>query len=340
MIPSSEIRRILADRSPRTLEGLARTAAAVTRRQFGRAIGLYIPLYLSNHCSSHCTYCGFHSRMRIRRMRLSPEQMRKEMDIVARTRIGQILLLTGESYRSTPLSYLTEAVRLARRSFPSVALEVHPLDTEAYQALFQAGADGITVYQETYDRKVYARVHLSGRKRDYDYRYHTPQRAAEGGIRQISMGILLGLADPAEDLAALYRHLRWMERRHPGVEYSVSFPRLRPVKGHTLAADPIDEVTFVQIICLTRILFPRTGINLSTREHPRLRDHLLELGVTRISAGSRTSVGGYGLTAPEEQEPQFDIVDPRSTEEIIQVLKERGFDPVLTEWRGIANAPA
>lgn len=263
--------------------------------------------------------------------------MHQEMAHVAQTGIENILMLTGESYNVTPASYLKTAVSAAKQYFTTIALEVHPMTTEEYQELFLNGVDGITIYQETYDRDRYREVHRSGLKSDYDYRYGTPERAAQAGIRQISMGILLGLADVAEDLDSLYQHLRYMEKNYPGVEYSLSFPRLRPIKGERFAASGINDITLMKIICLTRILFPRVGINLSTREGPQLRNRLLGLGVTRISAGSNTSVGGYTIKPPEEQDPQFDIEDKRGVAEIVRMLKEKNFDPVFTDWRPIGN---
>ena len=338
-LPSREaIQALLADPDPARTEQLAQEAARLTRQFFGRAIALYSPIYLSNYCSSHCTYCGFHSHHRIQRRKLSAEQMESEMRQVAATGIENILLLTGESPRATPLAYLTTAATLARRHFTGVSMEIYPLDEAGYRELFLAGVDGITVYQETYDRARYQEVHLAGQKRDYDYRYGAPERVARAGMRQLSMGVLLGLGDAAGDLAALYQHLRGLERAYPGVEYSLSFPRLRRIKGQTFAVDPIDDITLIRIICLSRILFPRVGINLSTREGAWLRDHALGLGVTRISAGSSTAVGGYGLCETPSQEPQFDVQDDRSVAEIIQALKDRAFDPVLTDWRPIQNS--
>lgn len=335
-----QIRQLLDDDRPQTLETLARQAKELTERQFGRTIALYAPLYLSNFCSSHCTYCGFHSKNRITRFKLTPEQMRQEMTYLAGQGIENILLLTGESYKVTPLEYLIEAVTVARPFFPSIALEVHPMEEADYRALFQAGADGITVYQETYDRQRYGEVHLSGIKADYDFRYHAPGRAAAAGLRSVAMGILLGLADISADLFALYTHMRAMEKAYPGVEYSLSFPRLQPIKDVAFMRAPVDDRTFVKIICMTRLLFPRVGINLSTRETPELRDRLLEFGVTRMSAGSNTAVGGYTLVDREVQDPQFDIEDPRGVRDVVAMLKARGFDPVFTDWRRISNKPA
>lgn len=332
-----QIQSILTDPRRETTEQLAQASASLTRQNFGRAISLYAPLYLSNYCSSHCTYCGYHSHNRIRRIKLSDEDMHKEMKTVAETGIENILLLTGESYQATPLSYLQTAVAIAKQYFTGISLEVHPMETHEYAELFQNGVDGITVYQETYDRDRYKQVHISGKKADYDYRYATPERAAKAGLRQISMGILLGLADPAEDLFALFQHLRYMEKNYPGVEHSVSFPRLRKIKGEEFAHCDVNDVMLIKIICLTRLAFPRMGINLSTRENINLRDHALELGITRISAGSNTSVGGYALKDPEDQDPQFDIEDTRSVAEVVRMLKEKNFDPVFTDWRPIEN---
>lgn len=340
MISLPEIKNILSNNDPAFVEQLAQESQKITQQYFGRAITLFAPLYLSNYCSSHCTYCGFHSKNRIKRIRLTPQQMHNEMRVVAGTGIENILLLTGESYKATPLSYLKEAAAIAKQYFSSISLEVHPMDADEYQQLFLIGVDGITIYQETYDRARYRQVHLSGKKSDYDYRRETPARAAQSGMRHISLGILLGLSNAAEDLFALYQHLRWMEANFPGVEYSLSFPRLRKIKGRAFALCDIDDTTFIKIICLTRTLFPRVGISLSTRENPPFRDHALELGVTRISAGSNTSVGGYDLFKTSgAQEPQFDIEDQRSVSAIVRLLKSKNFDPVFTDWRAIGNAP-
>jgi len=338
MITFDELNRILENDSPRRLEQLAQDAKRIKEQYFGRTISLYAPLYLSNFCSSHCTYCGFHSKNRIKRFKLTLEQMRQEMRFLAGERIESILLLTGESYSVTPLSYLKEAVEVAKDFFPSISLEVHPMQAIEYRSLFDAGVDGVTVYQETYDKERYKQVHLSGIKADYDFRLQAPERAAQGGIRQISMGILLGLsANLGEDLYALFQHVRTMEKKYPGVEYSVSYPRIRPIKGEDFAQCDVDDKRFIKIICLTRILFPRIGINLSTRERSALRDRAMELGVTKMSAGSNTSVGGYTIEAPEDQNPQFDIEDRRTVQDVIRILKERKLDPVLTEWRRIED---
>lgn len=335
-IATDNILSILRDPDRDRLEALAQEAHRLTRQYFGRAVGLYTPLYLSNYCDSQCVYCGFHSQHKIQRLKLTPMEIDTEMQAIARTGVKNILLLTGESPKATPLAYLKEAVTLAKKYFQGIALEVYPMPEADYHALYQAGADGVTVYQETYDRARYAAVHLGGQKRDYDFRWNAPERIARAGMRQISLGILLGLGPLAEDLAALFAHLRELERAFPGVEYSLSFPRLRTIKAQAFAKDPVDDVTFAKVLCLTRVLFPRVGINLSTRESAAFRNRALELAVTRVSVGSLTTVGGYQDHA-RDGDPQFDIQDERSTAEMIEYLKTHGFDPVFTDWRSIEN---
>ncbi|MBF0618791.1 MAG: 2-iminoacetate synthase ThiH [Candidatus Omnitrophica bacterium] len=333
---SHAIAAILNDPSREQLEALAQHAKDLTRQYFGRAIGLYTPLYISNYCSSHCTYCGFHSHHKIKRVKLTLEEIDTELAAIAATGIQNVLLLTGESPQATPVRYIQDAVVIAKKYFQGIALEVFPMSVDDYRALYAAGADGVTIYQETYDRARYKDVHLGGQKQDYDFRYDAPRRIAAAGMRHISIGILLGLGPLAEDLASLYAHLRDMEQAFPGVEYSLSFPRLRAIKGAPFTPNLIDDITLVKIMALTRTLFPRVGINLSTRESAALRNRMLEICVTRVSAGSKTTVGGYAGTATEGA-PQFDINDARSTPEMIEYLKTHGFDPVFTDWRRIDN---
>ncbi len=336
MISPEEIRAILDDHNPVHLETLAGDARRLTRQYFGHAIGLYTPLYLSNFCASHCTYCGFHSHHTITRVKLTGEQTEREMQAIAALGTQNILLLTGESPQATPPEYLITAVRLAKKYFQGIALEVYPMREDEYRALYQAGADGVTVYQETYDCTRYAEVHLAGEKKNYAFRRQAPERVARAGLRQISLGILLGLGPVAEDLAALYGHLQELERNFPGVEYSLSFPRLRTIKAREFATATVDDAAFVKILCLTRCLFPRVGLNLSTRETASLRNHLLDICITRVSIGSKTSVGGY-LTDEPPGDPQFDVADNRSAGDMILHLNAHGFDPVFTDWRKIDN---
>jgi 2-iminoacetate synthase len=286
------------------LEALARSAIETTRRYFGRAMGLYAPLYISNYCENQCVYCGFQASSSVSRRKLSLDEIDKECRALAGTGIRSCLILTGESRHHSPPSYIREAVRIAGKYFPHIALEVYPVETEEYHDLYLAGVDGVTLYQETYDRKRYDELHLSGQKKNYDYRFNAPERMAKAGIRQISMGVLLGLADWRVDVFQLFTHVRYLEKKYPGVEYSLSFPRLRRVTDDDRSYFEISDLHMVKIICTARLLFPRAGINLSTKRY---------------------------------ENGQFEVHDQRTFDEIKSMLMKKGYDPVVTDWRSIVN---
>jgi 2-iminoacetate synthase len=329
-----DIESLFFSRDPNLTERLTRTAMEVTRQNFGRTMGLYAPLYIANYCENHCAYCGFQAaHTHIPRRRLSLEEIDRECRALREAGIRSCLLLTGESRHHSPPSYIGEAVKVAAGHFANVWLEIYPLETEEYGELWRAGADGVTLYQETYDRDRYDELHLKGPKKNYDYRVHAPERIAEAGFRYISMGALLGLADWRRDAAALFSHLRYMERRYPGVEYSLSFPRLRRVPGDERPYSEVSDEEMVRIVAVARMLFPRVGINLSTRETAEFRDRLIPFGITKISAGSVTRVGGYADSTDEYSDGQFQVHDRRSLGEIKAMLAVQGHDPVLTDWR-------
>jgi len=332
-ITLNQIKEILADTNRKHLESLARQSARLTRQSFGRTISFYAPVQLSNYCSSHCSYCEFSNHRCLQRTKLTTEQMHPEMKRVTATGMESLLLVTGESSLETPLTYLKEAVATAKQYFTDIHTATHPMETAEYRELFQSGVQGMTCLQETYDQERYALVHREGQKKDYAYRIAAPERIARAGIRQIALGILLGLGPAAEDLLGLYRHLRWMENNFPGIDYSLCFPRLRPVPGEEFMVNPVEDITFIKIICLSRILFPHAGIHLSTCESPKIRNHAIELGVTHIAIG----VNGSTVLPNKGQEPQFDISDPQGLEEIIQSLKNKNFNPILSKSHRINN---
>lgn len=320
------------------LEDLAQAARAVTRRYFGWAMSLYTPLYISNFCRNRCAYCGFQAgQTHVSRSKLSLDEIEKECEALAATGIRSCLILTGESRFHSPPSYIRDAVSIAGRYFPNVGLEVYALETEEYRALFHAGADGVTMFQETYDRQRYDELHPVGPKKNYDYRYQAPARMAEAGFRQIGMGPLLGLTDWREEVPRFFRHVRELERAYPGVEYTLSFPRLRPVAGDRGRYFEVSDRDMVKIICAGRLVFPRAGINLSTRENAEFRDRIIDFGVTKMSAGSLTSVGGYAEGGEKGKDGQFEVHDQRNLAGIKSMLVAKGYDPVVTDWRSIMN---
>lgn len=338
MISYEELKAILANNDKHFIETLAQRARGIAVQFLGRSINIYAPIYLSNFCDNHCIYCGFNRERKIARKKLTLEEMHLEMSKVANSGIRNILLLTGDSRKMTPVDYIKTAVNAAKTYFSSISLEIYPLEINEYNELFQAGVDGVTIYQETYDKERYRQLHTRGKKIDYNYRYETPERIAKAGIRMISIGVLLGLAEVSQDIFHLFSHLEWLEKKYPGIEYSISFPRLIPIKGSDRNYFAVSDITLIKLLCLARIQFPRVGINLSTREKPYLRDHALPLGVTKISAASSTSVGGYSLRLSADHEnPQFEVMDNRSVTQIVAMLRKKGFDPVFTDWRRIPN---
>jgi 2-iminoacetate synthase len=321
------------------LEALAQAARDTTERLFGRVLTLYAPLYISNYCQNRCVYCGFHAaRSDVARKKLNPDEIAAECAALAGTGIRSCLILTGDARHHSPPSYIATAVGIAGRYFPNVDIEVYAMETEEYRDLYRAGVDGVTMFQETYDRKRYDELHLAGPKKDYDYRVHAPERIAAAGIRHIGMGALLGLGEWRLEVPRLFNHVRYLEKKYPGVEYTLAFPRLRPVAHDNRRYFPVSDLDMVKIIAVGRLLFPRAGINLSTRETAEFRDRIIGIGITKMSAGSVTSVGGYA--APETANHlngQFEVHDRRSVDEIKAMLKSRGFDPVVTDWRNIVN---
>ena len=242
------------------LEELAQAARDTTRQYFGRVLTLYAPLYISNYCQNRCVYCGFHGgRTEVERKKLRPDEIEAECAALARSGIQSCLILTGESRLHSPPAYIEAAVSVAARYFPSVSLEVYAMETEEYNRVYRAGVDGVTMFQETYDRKRYAELHPAGPKKDYDYRLNAPERIAEAGIRQIGMGALLGLAEWRAEVPRLFRHVRYLEKKYPGVEYTLSFPRIRPVSHDDRRYFPVSDLDMVKIIAVGRLLFPSGG---------------------------------------------------------------------------------
>ncbi|OPY88413.1 MAG: 2-iminoacetate synthase [Syntrophaceae bacterium PtaU1.Bin231] len=350
-VPSGEVERaVAADRrgpeellallSPAAgpfLEPMAQRAHEATLRFFGRTIQIYAPIYVSDFCENSCIYCGFNAQNRIRRRRLSLEEVDREAACLSASGVRHILLLTGESRKMSPAGYLRDCISVLKGYFSAVAIEVYPLSESEYADLVSAGADGLTIYQETYDEARYEAVHPAGPKRDFRFRLDAPERGARGGMRQVSIGALLGLSDFWRTEAFLTGlHARYLQDRYPDVEIGVSLPRLRPHAGSCATASAVTDRNMVQILLALRLFLPRLGIFVSTRESPRFRENLVPLGITRMSAGSSTRVGGYTMPVDPGMAPQFEIADHRSVAEIVAVIREKGYDPVMKDWTMLA----
>ena len=342
------------------LEAITRRSATITRQRFGRTIRMFAPLYLSNECINNCKYCGFSRDNPILRVTLDIENILAEARALAAQGFRSILLVAGEHPKFVATDYLADCVRAVRQIVPSVALEVGPLEVGDYKKLVDVGAEGLVVYQETYDREVYAEMHTAGPKRDFDWRLKTPERAHEAGFRRLGIGALFGLADWRMEALSLAAHALHLLKHCWKAQLTISLPRLRPCAGDFQPLTQLSDREFVQLITAFRILLPDVGIMLSTREPAHIRDGLIPLGVTHLSAGSHTEPGGYTgagknnlhrtergriveLSADSsEWSPangratnatgQFDIADERSPEEVAALIRRLDLEPVWKDW--------
>ncbi|MBM9535815.1 2-iminoacetate synthase ThiH [Desulfobulbus alkaliphilus] len=322
---------LVSPRAAGHLEAMAQKAHRLTVQYFGRTIQLFIPLYISNHCTNQCMYCGFNHNNPIQRRILSLEEIEEEAKAIARTGMQHVLFLTGEAQHITPIEYLVEAARCLKRYFASVAIEVYPLETEEYRLLQQAGVDGMTLFQETYNEDVYRRVHQAGKKKDYHWRLNGPERAARGGLRVVNIGPLLGLAEPRREIFFTGLHARYLENSFLDTEVAISLPRFNHAEGNFQPDYLVDDKTFVQFMTALRLFLPRAGLTISTRESATFRDRILPLGATRYSAGSSVGVGGYAESRPDLAH-QFEITDERNVEEVARAIMTHGYQPVYKDW--------
>ncbi|ELA9846620.1 2-iminoacetate synthase ThiH [Vibrio parahaemolyticus] len=317
------------------LEQMAKLSYSLTRKRFGNTMSLYIPLYLSNLCANACTYCGFSMENRIKRRTLNRDEVEAEIDAIKRMKFDSVLLVTGEHETKVGMKYFREMVPIIKQRFNYLAMEVQPLDQDEYAELKTLGLDAVMVYQETYHPKTYAQHHLRGNKMDFRYRLETPDRLAKAGIDKIGIGALIGLEEWRTDCFFAAAHLDYLEHTYWQSRYSISFPRLRPCASNAPASglQPKSVMTdkqLVQLICAYRLFNPEVELSLSTRESPQFRDNVLPLGITSMSAASKTQPGGY---ATEEVElEQFEISDERSAASVEDMIRAKGFDPVWRDW--------
>ena len=350
-------RALIAPKNNAELDRLAVRARALTLQHFGRTMRLFAPIYLSNECINSCRYCGFSRENPILRVTLSADEVVREARHLAVAGFRQLLLVAGEHPKFVSRDYLADCVRALLNDFSSISIEIAPMETEDYVPIVEAGAEGLFVYQETYNRAIYDQLHLAGPKRDFAWRLLCPERGYDAGFRRIGIGALLGLAPWREEAVALAAHLEYLLKRCWKSSLTVSVPRLRPAAGEFRPRFPISDRDLVHLVCALRVAFPQVGIVLSTREPAALRDLLIQVGVTMMSAGSHTEPGGYtgqgrekvhltvrGRIVPPEVVPpandrdddiataQFEISDSRSPQEIAAVLRRNGIEPVWKDW--------
>lgn len=317
------------------LEQMAQLSHEATRKRFGKTIQMYAPMYLSNECQNICTYCAFSLDNKIRRKTLSDAEILLEVAAIKAMGYDHILLVTGEANQIVGVPYLQNALRLIRSHFSNISIEVQPLDQDAYESLISEGLYSVLVYQETYHEANYKTYHPKGKKSNFRYRLETPDRLGKAGIHKIGLGTLIGLEDWRTDCFFTALHLSYLEQTYWQTRYSVSFPRLRPIAqaGATAHKDfdrYMNDRELVQLICAYRLFNEELEISISTREEETFRDNIVKLGITSMSAGSKTNPGGYAV-APETLE-QFEISDERSPAAIAAMIRRQGYEPVWKDW--------
>ena len=329
-VTENHLAALLSPAARKYLEHMAVKARAITISRFGKTIKIYAPLYVSNDCINSCVYCGFNRTTGIPRITLSDEEIRQEAEIIASFGIKNIIIVSGDNQKAFSDERLIEAVKICTEYFPMVSVEVRALPEETYRELKNAGADGFTMFQETYIKDSYSVLHPKGPKSDFYYRLNTPERAASAGIRSIGFGALLGLEDFRTDVFFMCIHAKYIAEKYWRSHVSASFPRIRASAGCYSPKKPVADSGIIQAIAAFRLFLPDAGVNVSTRETAFFRDKLISLGATIMSAGSKTEPGGYANA--REEAGQFRIEDARSVAEFINAVKEAGYDPVMKDW--------
>lgn len=312
------------------LEQMAVMSQQLTQERFGKTIQMYIPMYLSNECQNICTYCGFSLDIKINRKTLSDKEILEEVKIIKAMGYDHILIVTGEANKTVGLDYFINAIRLIKPYFSNISMEVQPLDQHEYEQLIEEGLNTVLVYQETYHKEDYKIHHPKGKKSNFDYRVDTHDRLGRAGIHKMGVGVLFGLEDWRTDTFFAASHLDYLEKTYWKSKYSISFPRLRPCAGGIPLKSEMTDKELVQLICAYRIFNQEVELSMSTRESETFRNNIIKLGITSISADSKTDPGGYANPAVNLE--QFEIDDKRSTDTFIEVIKKQGYEPVFKDW--------
>ncbi len=315
------------------LEEMAVRARIETRKHFGNSIYMFTPLYIANYCENYCVYCGFNCHNKINRAKLDEAGIEKEMAAIAESGLKEILILTGESRKMSDVEYIGRACKIARKYFNVVGLEVYPMNSDEYEYLHKCGADYVTVFQETYNSDKYETLHLSGHKRVFPYRLNAQERALMGGMRGVGFAALLGLDDFRKDAFATGVHAYLIQKKYPHAEIAFSCPRLRPIINND-KINPMDvhEPQLLQVLCAYRLFMPFASITISTRECARVRDNLINIAATKISAGVSVAIGEHCEDEESKGDGQFEISDERNVEEVYDAILKLGLQPVMSDY--------
>lgn len=312
------------------LEQMAQLSHQLTKKRFGKTIQLFAPVYLSNECNNICTYCGFSLDHKIKRKTLTAVEILQEINVIKQHGFNHILLVTGESNHTVHIDYFIKAIEIIKPHFANISIEVQPLSQDEYERLQHCGVYSVLVYQETYHKEKYKDYHLKGKKSNFYYRLETPDRIGLAGMHKIGLAVLLGLEDWRTDSFFCALHLDYLQKTYWQTKYSVAFPRIRPAEGVDISDYHISDKELVQLMCAYRLMNEDVEISISTREPELFRNHLIKLGTTTMSAGSKTNPGGYSLD--EESLEQFEISDERTPEEVATVIAANGYEPVWKDW--------
>ncbi len=327
-----DFKALLSPAAEPFLEQIARKARLETRKHFGNSAYFFTPIYISNYCENYCIYCGFNCHNKIKRAKLSIEEIHEEMKAIAKTGLEEILILTGESRKASDVKYIGEACKIAKKYFKNIGIEVYPMNSDEYRYLRECGADYVTVFQETYNSDKYETLHLAGHKRIFPYRFNAQERALMGGMRGVAFAALLGLDDFRKDALGTGMHAYLIQRKYPWAEISISCPRLRPIINNaSINPKDVHEKQLLQIMCAYRIFLPFAGMTISTRERAEFRDNVVGLAATKISAGVSTGIGSHS-ESEDKGDAQFEIADTRGLEEIYESLKKHGIQPVMNDY--------
>ncbi len=327
-----DFKALISPAAESLLEEMAQISQQLTLNRFGNTVQIYVPLYLSNECQNICTYCGFSLHNKIKRTTLTDAQIIKEAEAIKALGYDHVLLVTGEANKAVGMEYLQHSIRLLKPYFANISIEVQPLEQEEYELLIAEGLYAVLVYQETYHEEKYKTHHTKGRKSNYEYRIDTPERLGRAGIHKIGLGCLIGLEDWRTDSLYTAMHLDYLEKKYWQTRYSISFPRLRPAEGILEPKSVMTDKQLVQLICAYRIFKEDIELSISTRENASFRNNIFRLGITSMSAGSKTNPGGYAVFPEKESLEQFEIDDKRSAKEIAEMLKLNGYEAVWKDW--------
>ncbi len=315
------------------LEEIAQKARIITKKHFGNSIYMFTPIYIANYCENYCIYCGFNCHNKINRAKLNEQEIEKEMKAISETGLQEILILTGESRTKSDIIYIGEACKIARKYFKLIGLEIYPVNSEEYAYLHKCGADYVTVFQETYNADKYQTLHLSGHKRIFPYRFYAQERALKGGMRGVGFAALLGLDDFRKDAFATGYHAYTLQKKYPHAEIAFSCPRLRPIiNNDKINAMNVHEKELLQVVCAYRLFMPFANITISTRECARVRDNMVNIAATKISAGVNTGIGEHADDIASKGDGQFEISDERSVYEVYHTLLKNHLQPVMSDY--------